>query len=156
MRRVVTWSLVVALAWGQSLWAQGNSWNKIRYGGGTVPAKVNQYDWNTTLTVTSDAIVLVFAGRQGARIPPAQVTALSYGQEAHRRVADMVALSVLTIIPFPLFGLLHKSKNHFVGIEFRTGDGKPGAVLLEVDKRIYRPILEVLQAVTGKPVTKSP
>jgi len=145
-------TVAVIVVASQLLWGQGNSWNKIRYAGGTVPAKVNPYDWNTTLTVTPDCIKLVFGGRTTATIAPAQVTALSYGQEAHRRVADMVALSVVFFNPLVLFGILHKSKNHFVGIEFKTDDGKPGAVLLEADKNNYKAILEALKRVTGKPV----
>ena len=64
------------------LLADGNSWNKIRYDGGTVAAKVNPYDWNTTLTVTPDRINLVFAHRTTLKLTPAQVSALSYGEEA--------------------------------------------------------------------------
>jgi hypothetical protein len=137
------------------LWADGNSWNKIRYSGGTVEAKVNPFDWNTTLTITADAIALQLGPRQSLRLKPTQVTALSYGQEAHRRVADMVALSVVAT-PLALFGILHKSKQHFVGIEFKDDNGKPGAVLLEADKNNYRVILETLKTVTGKPVQNAP
>ena len=155
MRRIVTWILVLVLVSAPWLTAAGNSWNKLRYSGGTVEAKVNQFDWNTTLTVLPDNIVLVFGHGQPLRIPPARVTALSYGREAHRRVADMVALSVI-ITPLALFGLLHTSKVHFIGIEFRTEDGKPGAVLLEADKNNYKAILQVLKAVTGKPVQDEP
>ena len=143
------------MAGQQWLRADGNSWNKLRYAGGTVEAKVNDFDWNTTLTVKPDAIVVVFAHRTTVRLQPLQVTALSYGQEAHRRVADMVALS-LVVTPLALFGLLHTSKVHFIGIEYRTADGKPGAILLEADKNNYRAILEVLKAVTGKPVRNAP
>jgi hypothetical protein len=138
------------------LWAGGNSWNKIRYAGGTVAAKVNPYDWNTTLTVTPDKIVLVFAHRSTLELSPSQISGLSYGEEAYRRVADMVALSVVFLNPLVLFGILHQSKNHFVGIEFRAPDGKPGAVLLEADKNSYRAILETLKTVTGKPVRNAP
>jgi hypothetical protein len=155
MPRIVTWILVLALAGPPWLRAGGNSWNKLRYAGGTVEAKVNDFDWNTTLRVTSDAVVVVFAHRQTLSLKPVQVTALSYGQEAHRRVADMVALS-LVVTPLALFGLLHSSKVHFIGIEYRTEDGKPGAILLEADKGNYRAILEVLKAVTGKPVRNAP
>ena len=155
MRRAVTWVVVLAMAGQQWLRADGNSWNKLRYAGGTVEAKVNDFDWNTTLTVKPDAIVVVFAHRTTLRLLPLQVTALSYGQEAHRRVADMVALS-LVVTPLALFGLLHTSKVHFIGIEYRTADGKPGAILLEADKNNYRAILEVLKAVTGKPVQNAP
>ena len=155
MRRAVTWVVVLAMAGQQWLRADGNSWNKLRYAGGTVEAKVNDFDWNTTLTVKPDAIVVVFAHRTTVRLQPLQVTALSYGQEAHRRVADMVALS-LVVTPLALFGLLHTSKVHFIGIEYRTPDGKPGAILLEADKNNYRAILQVLKVVTGKPVQNAP
>jgi hypothetical protein len=152
------WRRIVALAvlstyW---LWADGNSWNKIRYAGGTVAARVNPYDWNTTLTITPDTIVLMFAHRTTLKLAPSQVTALSYGLEAHRRVADMVALSVVFLNPLMLFGILHQSKNHFIGIEFRAADGKPGGVLLEADKNNYGAILEALKAVTGQPVHNGP
>jgi hypothetical protein len=148
--------MVTAALLGASLLsAAGNSWNKLRYSGGTVQAKVNQYDWNTVLTVTPDAIVLVFGGRTTLRLKPAQVTALTYGQEAHRRVADMVALSFVAT-PLALFGLLHESKVHFIAIEYHMDDGKAGVVLLEADKGNYRAILNTLETVTGKPVRNKP
>ncbi len=135
--------------------AEGNAWNKLRYSGGTVNAKVNPFDWNTTLTVTPDALTLVFSGRRTVRIKPSDVTGLSYGQEAHRRVADLVALSAVAT-PLVLFGLLHQSKVHFIGIEYRGEDGKPGGVLLEADKNNYRAILLILGSVTGKAVKNAP
>src|ERR1700730_6077014 len=122
--------VVLATGLVQTLWAETNSWNKIRYSGGTIQVKVDPYDWNTTLTVNTDAIVLAFAHAHTVRINPAQVTILSYGQEAHRRVAEMVALSFFTT-PVALFGLLHKSKDHFIGIEYKSDDGKPASILLE-------------------------
>lgn len=151
-----TWWLVLFLLAPSLLRGAGNSWNKIRYSGGTVPAKVNPYDWNTTLTITADSIKLVFTGRTTFQMAPAQVTALSYGEEAHRRVADMVALSVIFVNPLVLFGILHQSRNHFIGIEFVGPDAKKGAVLLEADKNNYRAILQALKTVTGKPVQNSP
>ena len=47
-------------------------------------------------------------------------------------------------------------KVHLIGIEYRTEDGKPGAILLEADKNNYRAILKTLKAVTGKPVQNEP
>ena len=146
---------LTVVSW-QSLWAEGNSWNKIRYSGGTVPAKVNPYDWNTTLTVTPDSIMMVFGGRTTFRLAPSAVRALTYGEQAYRRVADMVTLSVVFVNPLVLFGILHKSKNHFIGIEFRGSDGQNGGVLLEADKNQFRAILEALKTVTGQPVQNSP
>lgn len=148
-------TLTCLLAAAAVLHGQGNSWNKLRYSGGTVQAKVNPFDWNSTLTVASDSIVLTLGPRVTLRLKPAQVTALSYGQEAHRRVGDMVPLSIVAT-PLALFGILHKSRTHFVGVEYRDAGDKPGAVLLEADKNNYRAILQVLEAVTGKSVRNAP
>jgi hypothetical protein len=155
-KRVTGLAAALALLAGQLFAGNGNSWNKIRYSGGTVAAKVNPYDWNTTLTVTADRIVLVFAHRTSLKLEPSQVTALSYGEQAYRRVADMVALSVVFVNPLVLFGILHQSKNHFIGIEFRENGDKNGVVLLEADKNNYQAILEALKTVTGKPVKNTP
>jgi hypothetical protein len=152
-RLACTLALLLACAPGAS--AQTDGWNRIRYAGGTVAAKVDPYDWNTTLTIAPDAIVLVFGHRVTLRVKPSQVTALSYGQEAHRRVADMVTLSAF-LTPLALFGLLHESKTHLVGIEYNDDGGKHGAILLEVHKNSYKSVLETLKVVTGKPIQMSP
>jgi hypothetical protein len=153
--RALAWTLSLALACAPFASAQGNSWNRIRYAGGTVTAKVDPYDWNTTLTVAPDGIKLEFGHRVTVRLKPSQVTALSYGQEATRRVADMVTLSAF-LTPLALFGLLHESKTHFVGIEFNDDGGKHGAVLLEVHKDNYKAVLETLKLSAGKPIQMSP
>jgi hypothetical protein len=156
MRRTVAVMLGLVVSWSPLCASEGSSWNKLRYAGGTVEVKVNPYDYNTTLKVTSDEITLSFThSKIVVRIKPDQVTSLSYGQEAHRRVADVVALSVV-LSPLALFGLLHVSKDHFIGIVYHTDDGKPAAVLLEADKTNYWLILQVLKGVTGKPVDKAP
>jgi hypothetical protein len=157
MRQTVACTLAFALAIGQPAWAadEGNSWSKLRYRGGTVQAKVDPYDFNTTLTVTQDQIVLAFTRSVTVRIRPSQVDSLSYGQEAHRKVADVVALSVV-FSPLALFGLLHVAKYHLIGIVYHTEDGKPAAVLLEAEKTNYAAILLALKTVTGKPVEKAP
>src|SRR5580693_2616212 len=59
--RGLTWVVALAVAAAPCLRGSGNSWNKLRYAGGTVEAKVNDFDWNTVLTVTPDAIVVLFA-----------------------------------------------------------------------------------------------
>jgi hypothetical protein len=156
MRRTVAAIIVLALSWTALSGSEGSTWNRLRYAGGTVQVKVNPYDYNTTLKITSDEITLSFThSKTVVHIKPDQVTSLSYGQEAHRRVADVVALSVV-LSPLALFGLLHVSKDHFIGIVYHTEDGKPAAVLLEADKTNYWLILQVLKGVTGKPVDKAP
>src|SRR4051794_38443877 len=151
MRRFPVLCVLSALA----LWAQGNSWNKVRYSGGTVAAKVNPFDWNTTIAVTHDAITFAFGPKTTFELKPSQVTALSYGSEAHRRVGDMVALSAVAT-PLALFGILHKSTTHFVGIEYKLEGNRNGAILLEADKNNYRAILSALKTVTGLPVQNAP
>ena len=153
MRRIIAVMVALTLAWGEAVAAPRNSWNKIRYRGGTVKVRVDPWDWNTTLTVTPDLIVLVFSPRTTVRIKPSQVRSISYGEEAHRRVENIVALGVL-VGPFALFGLLHVSKDQLVGIVYDTDDGKSGAVLLETP--FAWAILKALKEATGKPIDVKP
>ena len=152
-RHFIFWAIASApLCWTQS---RGVSWNKVRYRGGTVAAKVNPYDWNTTLTVSPDGIGFVF-GSKPFRLRTSQVVSLSYGVEAHRKVARVVdAIAVaLTLNPLGLFGLLKDRQDHLIGIVYQDDDGKQGAILLESDS--YRSILLVLENSTGKRAEKSP
>jgi hypothetical protein len=153
MRRIVAACVILSISCVQAAGTPRNSWNKIRYRGGTVPAKVDSWDWNTTLTVKPDDITVFFAPRTTVHIKPSLVDSISYGQEAHRRVGDIVALS-LVLGPFALFGLLNHSKDNLVGIVYHTDDGKRGAILLETPA--YWGILQALKAATGKPVDITP
>ena len=133
-------------------YAEGNTFTKVRYNGGSVASKVDPKDWDNKLTVTPDAITLDFKDKQQLVIAPKSVTSLSYGQEAHRRVGTMVALAVL-VAPVALFGLFHKTRLHYIGIQYNTADGKNAGVLLQGDKDNYRAMLVALQGVTGAPVS---
>ena len=147
---------VVLLALSTTLYAtsQGNSWNKVRYNGGTLQTKVDPKDWNNHLTVTSDAITLKLKDGQQVEIPAKSVTGLSYGQEAHRRVGTMIALGIL-VSPVALFGLMHKTRLHYIGVEYATPDGKKAGLLLQGDKDNYRAILTALEGATGAPLSVS-
>jgi len=134
--------------------AEGNSWNKVRYNGGSVPSKVNPKDWGNKLTVTADLISLECKDGAKVEIQPKTVTSLSYGQEAHRRVGTMIALAIL-VAPVALFGLFHKTRLHYIGIQYTGADGKKEGILLQGDKDNYRAILVALQSVTGAPVSLS-
>jgi PEGA domain len=144
--------VALVLCFAVFTWAQGNSFDKIRYNGGSVNSSVDPKDWHNRLTVSSDSINLVFKDGKTISIPPKNVTSLSYGEEAHRRVGTMIALAIL-ISPIALFGLLHKTRLHFIGIQYRDVDGKPAGILLQGDKDNYRAILVALQGVTRVPVT---
>jgi hypothetical protein len=125
----------------------GNTFTRVRYNGGSVASKVDPKDWGNKLTVTSDAITLEFKDKTALVIPPKSVSSLSYGQEAHRRVGTMVALAIL-VAPVALFGLLHKTRLHYIGIQYKNA-----GILLQGDKDNYRAMLVALQGVTGAPVS---
>src|SRR2546425_8386683 len=142
---------VVLLCFALLATAKGNSWDRVRYNGGSLNSKVNPKDWNNHLSVTSDVITFKTKDGQVLEIPTKSVTGLSYGQEAHRRVGTMVALAIL-VAPVALFGLFHKTRLHYIGIQFTTTDSKTAGILLQGDKDNYRAILVALQGVTGVPV----
>src|SRR5579864_8657667 len=148
---IITKLLALLLCYSLLAYAEGNTFTRVRYNGGSFASKVDPKDWDNKLTVTSDAITLEFKDKQSLVIPPKSVTSLSYGQEAHRRVGTMVALAIL-VAPVALFGLFHKTRLHYIGIQYRTPDDKNAGILLQGDKEDYRAILVALQGVTGAPV----
>lgn len=147
-RRLLAFFLACTLA----AYAEGNTFAKVRYNGGSVASHVDPKEWNNKLTVSADAITFVTKDGVKLEIAPRSVTALSYGQEAHRRVGTMVALAIL-VAPVALFGLFHKTRLHYIGIEYNTPDGKHAGILLQGDKDNYRAILVALQGVSGVPVS---
>lgn len=145
--RVIALCLCVSLL----TYGQGNTFTRVRYNGGSVDSKVDPKEWKNTLTVTSDLIILSLKDGKKLEIPPKSVTSLSYGQEAHRRVGTMIALAIL-VAPVALFGLFHKTRLHYIGIQYTDSANKSAGILLQGDKDNYRAILVALQGVTGVPV----
>jgi hypothetical protein len=143
--------VVLFLAVAITTLADGNSFDRVRYNGGSVDSKVDPKEWHNNLTITSDMITLALKDGKRLEIPPKSVTSLSYGQEAHRRVGTMIALAIL-VAPVALFGLLHKTRLHYIGVQYTTPDHKTAGILLQGDKENYRAILVALQGVTGVPV----
>lgn len=121
-----------------------------------MPSKVDPKNWGNKLTVAPDTISLDLKGKPKTHfeIPPKSITSLSYGQEAHRRVGTMIALAVL-LTPLALFGLLHKTRLHFIGVQYKLADGTTGGILLQGDKDNYRAMLVAIQGVSGVPVSVS-
>jgi len=134
-------------------YGQGNTFDKIRYNGGTVQTKTKPDDWNNRLAITSEAIKLDLKDGQKIVIDPKQVTGLGYGQEAHRRVGTMIALAFLS--PVALFGLFHKTRLHYISVEFTTPEEKKSALLIQAHKDNYRAVLTALRGTTGAPVAVS-
>jgi hypothetical protein len=151
MRSFFVKVIALFLCFSMLAYAEGNSFNRVRYNGGSVPSKVDPKDWDNKLVVTSNTISLFFKDKVILTIPAKSVTSLSYGQEAHRRVGTMVALAIL-VAPVALFGLFHKTRLHYIGIQYNTPEGAHAGILLQGDKDNYRAILVALQGVTGVPV----
>jgi len=146
--------LAVVICFAVLSYADGNTFTKIRYNGGSVSTKVKSDDWDNKLTVSSDAIVLALKDGQTLTILPKQVTSLSYGQEAHRRVGTAVGLAFISLGVGALFAL-HKTKLHFIGVNYVDSDGKSQGILIQGDKNNFRAIIVALQGVTGAPVSVS-
>jgi len=48
----------------------------------------------------------------------------------------MVALAVL-VAPVALFGLFHKTRLHYIGIQYNAQDNETAGILLQADKDNY-------------------
>jgi hypothetical protein len=66
----------------------------------------------------------------------------------------MIALAVL-VAPVALFGLFHKTRLRYIGIQYTTPDGKNGGILLQGDKNNYRAMLVALQHISNAQVSVS-
>jgi len=149
-RRVVTLLLIFSLP--VAVFAQGNTFDKVRYNGGSVSTKVKPDDWDNKLTIASEQIVFALKDGQTITINPKQVTSLSYGQEAHRRVGTAIAIGVFSL-GLGALSALHKTKLHYIGINYEEQDGKKQGLLIQGDKGNFRAIIVALQGVTGLPIS---
>jgi hypothetical protein len=134
-------------------YGQGNNFNKVRYNGGTVETKTKPDDWSNSLSITSEEIKLELKDGQKVVIDPTRVTAIGYGQEAHRRVGTMIALALIS--PVALVGLFHKTRLHYISIEYTSPEEKKSALLIQAHKDNYRAVLTALRGATGAPVAVS-
>jgi hypothetical protein len=132
----------------------GTTWTKVRYNGGPIKSSVGPKDWNNTFTVSPTVIRFVTGDKKSFEVAPSEVTALSYGGEAHRHVAMFVSLGIV-VAPIALFGLLHKQRLHFIGIEYAKADSTKGGLLIQGADQNYREMLFQLKSVTGKTVLAS-
>ena len=86
-------------------------------------------------------------------IPAASITEISYGQDVHRRVGAAIGLAVVSFGAGLLMALA-KSKKHYVGLTWATGDVK-GGFAVQADKNDYRGLLTALEGLTGKKAVDS-
>jgi hypothetical protein len=144
--------LAIILSCSIVSWADGNTFDKVRYNGGSISTKVKPDDWDNKLTISSEAIIFALKDGQTITVPPNHVTSLSYGQEAHRRVGTAIGIAVISLGAGALFAL-HKTKLHYIGINYSDNDGKKQGMLLQGDKGNFRAIIVALQGVTGVPLS---
>jgi hypothetical protein len=149
LRRV----FVIMLVFSVFTYGQGNNFDKIRYNGGTVQAKIKPDDWGNRLAITSEEIKLELTDGQHIVIDPKRVTGLGYGQEAHRRVRTMIATTSGS--PVTLTGLFRKTRLHYISVEFTTPEEKKSALLIQAHKDNYQAVLTALRGATGAPVAVS-
>jgi len=69
--------LVVVLCLSLIGSSQGNTFDRVRYNGGTISNPVDPKDWDNHLTVTSDAVVFRFKNGQEVHIDPKHIATLS-------------------------------------------------------------------------------
>jgi opacity protein-like surface antigen len=157
MRRALTYLVVAAMLAPPCSAAERKSWNQIRYIGGTVQIKTSRYDWNTTLTLGSDAIVVeiapatVFGAKKTVRVKFSQVVSLSSSEAAWQHVAAVDGAQLPARHP-KLFGMLEEYG--FLGIVYKGDDGKRAAMLLD---SIFSTIISnTLTKATGRPIENSP
>jgi hypothetical protein len=155
MPRAFRYLLVIAAIAALCSAAERRAWNKVQYIGGTLPIKTSPYDWNTTVTISSnpDTVLLViapasvFGHQQTVRLKPSQITAVVCGSGAWQRVADVGGAQLPSKRP-TLFGLLLDYS--LVAILYQSDDGKPAAILLNAPFDSSG-IGRILEAVTGRP-----
>jgi hypothetical protein len=161
MRRTLVCLFAVAVLGRLCPAADRESWNRIRYMGGTVSIKPGSYDWDTTLTVTSKPPTVelviapssVFGHQRKVILKASQITAIVYGPGTWQRVAALPGSQVMGK-SHGLFGLLGRPfvvPFGLLGIFYRGEDGKAGGVLLSC---LGAPgIALALESATGKQPT---
>jgi hypothetical protein len=134
-----------------------------------IPSRSAKYIGGTVLTIprdmlgklnTTDQKTLSFewpkAGKREAgdwRVAYSQVTALSYGQHAGRRVGAATAVTAGTFglgAPLMVPLLLTKKRRHYLTIEFLDEKGKKQGAIFLVGKSAIGNLLDTLEARTEK------
>ena len=124
---------------------------KVMYDGGSLPGlkagkKLTMYIDAKEIRIMEDKTLV-------ATLVPSSVQDISYGQDVHRRVGAAIGLAVIS---FGIGGLmaLTKSKKHYVGLTWATGETK-GGFAMQCDKNDYRGVIAGLEGVTGKKAVNS-
>jgi hypothetical protein len=123
----------------------------VKYDGGSIADLTAGTDIRINPTGTT---ITLSKGKQDLiSIPAASITEISYGQDVHRRVGAAIGLAVFSLGIGALMALT-KSKKHFIGLTWATGDVK-GGFAMQCDKNDYRGLLAALEGLTGKKAVDS-
>ena len=125
----------------------GDNGYGVRYDGGSVAALKSGND--VKLYIDSDHFRFVKNKEEILNVPAKAITEISYGQDVHRRVGAAIGLAVVSLGIGALMALT-KSKEHYVGVTYDSGEGKKGGFALQCDKSNYRGILAGLEGISGK------
>ena len=124
---------------------------KVTYDGGSLPEiKAGS---GLKMAIGAKDVHFLKDGKEIAVVPASAITEISYGQDVHRRVGSAVAVGVFTLGAGALLAL-SKSKKHFVGLTWATGETK-GGFAMQCDKNDYRGVLAGLEGITGKKAVDS-
>lgn len=131
--------------------ALADSGYKVVYDGGSLQGvkagnKVRMY-------IDASQVRIVDGKDDIVTIPASSITEISYGQDVHRRVGAAIGIGVFTLGVGALMALT-KSKKHFVGLTWATGNQK-GGFAMQCDKNEYRGILAGLEGISGKKAVDS-
>jgi hypothetical protein len=123
----------------------------VKYDGGTITDLKTGTD--IRINPAGTTITLLKGKQDLISIPAASITEISYGQDVHRRVGAAVGLAIVSFGIGALMALT-KSKKHFIGLTWATGDVK-GGFAMQCDKNDYRGLLAALEGLTGKKAVDS-
>ena len=149
MKRVFAVLLCVVIPFVMFAADTQNGYN-VAYDGGSLSLKAGV---GVKLYVDNKNVRLVKDKTEIATIPVSAITEVSYGQDVHRRVGAAIGLAFVSLGIGGLMALT-KSKKHYVGLTWDTGDQK-GGFAMQCDKNEYRGILEALEGVSGKKAVNS-
>src|SRR3981081_3769214 len=123
----------------------------VVYDGGSLPGlkagkKLRMYIETNQIRLVEDKTLVT-------TLVPNTIQEISYGQDVHRRVGAAIGLAVVSFGIGALMALT-KSKKHFIGLTWATGDVK-GGFAMQCDKNDYRGLLAALEGLTGKKAVDS-
>lgn len=124
---------------------------KVRYDGGSLQGV--KAGTKVKLYIDSNQVRIMNGHSEIAIIPATAITEISYGQDVHRRVGAAIGIGVFTLGVGALMALT-KSKKHFVGLTWATGNQK-GGFAMQCDKNDYRGVLAGLEGISGKKAVDS-